>query len=691
MAVETSRNPAGIKANRSHLVAPLAMIMVLFVMLVPLPTIALDFFITLNVTLSIIILLVSMYIDKPVSFSVFPSLLLVITLFRLALNLASTRLILLNGGEGTGAAGQVIRAFGEFVVGGSYVVGAVVFIVLIVIQYVVVNHGAVRISEVTARFTLDAMPGKQMAIDADLSAGTIDEEEARRRRKEISQEAEFYGAMDGAIRFTQRDALASILITCINIIAGFIIGVVQLGMSMEEALRTYTILTIGDGLVSAMPSLLIAVAGGIITTRFAGRHTLGEEMTDQIAFNTRPLFLGAALMTALALVPGMPKLSFFVLAAICFGLGRAASARDRQVLVRAAEAEKLKEVKPVEEQVESFLKVDLLALEIGYGLIPVVDRSQGGDLVDRIKNIRRQIALEMGVIVPPIHISDNLKLQPREYAVLLKDSAVERGEIHPQMLMAINPGGVDGKLDGIATVEPSYLLPAFWIKPEIRENAQMRGFTVVDAATVMVTHLAEVIRRHAAELMTRQETQALLERVAREHPKVVEELVPNLLTVGDVQKVLQNLLKERVPIRDTMTILETLADFARSTRNTAELTEYVRQALKRIICSRLADDRKELRVFTMSGDMERLFQESIRNIREVPVFVPDPESARSILEKFHDMFGQSPEMMRSVVLCSSGIRSYVRNFLEQYFPYLNVLSYSEIPSSLKVVSMGMVN
>lgn len=674
-----------------HLVVPLAMIAVLFIMLVPLPTMAMDFFLTVNLTMSLIILMVAMYVERPISLSVFPSLLLLLTLFRLSLNLASTRLILLNGSDGTAAAGRVIRAFGEYVVGGSFIVGLVVFLVIIVIQYVVVSYGATRIAEVTARFMLDAMPGKQMSIDADLSSGLIDEYEARNRRDAISREADFYGAMDGAIRFTKRDAVAGIIITLINIVAGIIIGVVQFDLTVADAIRTYSILTIGDGLVSAIPSLLVSVAGGIVTTRASSRMPMGEEVAAQLGVNPKPLYLGSGILFSLALVPGFPLFTFMSMSGICFFLARRAVKHEEEKAIQEQTAVQKPEAKPIEEQLDGVLKVDLLSLEIGYGLIPLVDRSQGGDLVDRIKNIRRQIAAELGIIVPPIHISDNLKLQPREYSVLLKDSSVEKGEIHPQYLMAINPGGVQGKIEGIDTREPSYDLPAVWIKPEIREQAQIKGFTVVDAATVLSTHLAEVVRKHAADLLTRQETKNMVDRLAKEHPKLVEELIPNLLSLGEVQKVLQNLLRERVPIRDLLSILETLADFAPSNRNVIQLTEHARQSLKRAICSRLMDERNELRVFTLSPAMEQAFQNNLRTLNDALVFIPEPEVARNILEKFHNMFGKNPEMMRSVILCASTIRPYLRQFLEQYFPYLTILSYSEIPPNTNVISMGMVN
>ena len=523
--------------GRLHLVIPVGVMGILIVMVLPMPTMVLDLLISLNITLSIIIMLVSMYILQPVHFSVFPSLLLIITLFRLALNVASTRLILLNGAGGEDAAGKMIQSFGQFVVGGNYFVGIVVFIVLIAVQYVVINHGSIRIKEVTARFNLDAMPGKQMAIDADLNAGIINEAEARERREHISKEAEFYGAMDGAIRFTSRDAIASIIIMAINIIGGFLIGVVQFDMDLAEAAKRFTMLTIGDGLVTAIPSLLISVAGGIITTRAASDADLGDDVVRQLFANPAPVAIGSGFLFFFGLIPGLPFLPFFILGSVTaiVAYRKKKSRETEQLTMEKAAAQKAEAEKP-KDKIESLLKVDLLGIEMGYGLIRYVDTSQGGDFLERIKSIRRQIALDLGVIVPPVHITDNLQLNPRQYSILLKGVQIARGELVQDHLLAINPGTAREEIPGTPTVEPAFGLQARWIKAQDRERAQLAGYTLVDPATVLATHLTEIIKSQAYELLGRQETKNLLDNVARTNPKVVEELVPKVLSVGEVQK-----------------------------------------------------------------------------------------------------------------------------------------------------------
>jgi len=664
---------------------------ILLVMVLPMPTMIMDLLISLNITLSIVIMLVSMYILQPVHFSVFPSLLLLITLFRLSLNVATTRLILLQGPAGDDAAGKVIQSFGQFVVGGNYVVGIVVFLVLIAIQYIVINHGAVRISEVTARFTLDAMPGKQMSIDADLNAGIINETEARQRREQVSREAEFYGAMDGAIRFTSRDAIASIIILAINIIGGFLIGVIQFDMELADAARRFTILTIGDGLVTAIPSLLISVAGGIITTRAASESNLGADVARQLFVNPMPLAIGSGFLFFLGLVPGLPFVPFFILGATTGFLAyrRFGEQRTERLALEKIRAEKAEADKP-RDRVEGLLKIDLLGIEMGYGLIRYVDASQGGDFLDRIKSIRRQIALELGLIVPPVHITDNLQLNPRQYSILLKGVEIARGELVQDHLLAINPGTAREEIQGVPTVEPAFGLQARWIKSQDRERAQLAGYTLVDPATVLATHLTEIIKSQAYELLGRQETKNLLDAVAKTHPKVVEELVPKVLSVGEVQKVLQNLLKERVSIRDAVTVLETLADFGGYTKNVAALTEYCRQALARSICRQYQTDDGDLPVFTVSPDLEKNIGDGVVHSDQGSYLALEPRQARDIMARFRQAVETAGASGNPVILCSPNIRMYVRQLLERFLPNVAVLSHSEVPPSVRVLSLGMV-
>ncbi|MFQ5738027.1 MAG: flagellar biosynthesis protein FlhA [Acidobacteriota bacterium] len=676
---------------RSDLLAGVAVMGILGVMLIPMPTPVMDILIALNITMAVVILLISLYIFEPISFSVFPTLLLMLTLFRLSLNVASTRLILLNGNAGVSAAGKVIKSFGEFVVGGNYVVGAVIFLVLLAIQFIVVNHGAVRVSEVSARFTLDAMPGKQMSIDADLNSGLINENEARARRKRISDEAEFYGSMDGAVRFTQRDAVASIIITLINIIAGFVIGVFQLGFPLAEALKTYTILTIGDGLVSAIPALLISVTGGVMTTRVSGESSWGNQVAAQLLRDPAPLALGAGLLLLLALVPGLPFFAFF-------SLGGASGAiawivhRKQKAAAQAVEAPAEERVSKAaeEEKMESLMRVDPLGLELGYQLIHLVDARKGADFLSRVKSIRRQLALDLGVIVPPVHITDNLQLKPREYRILLKGVPIAKAELLPEKLMAINPGRVSGTVEGTDTREPTFNLPARWIAPELRERAQLSGYTVVDNTTVLATHLTEVIKSNIHELLGRQEVKALIDGVNETHPKVVEELIPKLMDIGEVQKILQNLLRERVSIRDLVTILETLADYAPMTKNVSLLTEYVRQALGRSICREYSSEEGRISVFTLAPSCEKIFEDALTVTEKDSYLALQPKTARTLLEKLKSTIEKGTFEGYPVLLTSTSIRLQVRRFIERVLPSLVVISHNEIPPNVKLVSVGVV-
>lgn len=670
----------------NQLAMPVTVIVILVAVLVPLPTMVLDILISANISLSVVILLSAIYLLRPVQFSSFPSILLMSTLFRLSLNIASTRLILLNGAQGVSAAGDVIRAFGEFVVGGNYAVGIVIFLVLIVVQYVVINHGAVRISEVTARFTLDALPGKQLSIDADLNAGIIDQHEARTRRQEIAREAEFYGAMDGAIRFTQRDAMASILITLINIIGGVFIGVFQHNMEVLTALATFAIMTIGDGLVTAIPSLLISIAGGLVTTRAASDNSLGDDVSAQLFASARPVFFGSGIVASLGLIPGFPKLSFLLLSGV---LGLIGYTLMQNAKVKADEAKLPPKEDATPEKATSFLKVDSLAIEIGYGLIPIVDSQQGGDFLSRIRSIRKQMAQELGVIVPPVNVSDNLKLGQREYSILLKGSQIAHGDLMVDRLLAINPGSTTATIDGTPTQEPTFGLPATWIHRDDREKAQMAGYTVVDAATVLATHLTEMIRAHAHELLGRQETKALLDHVSETHPKLVEELVPKTLSIGEVQKVLQNLLRERVSIRDLVSILETLADYGTQTKDPVLLTEMTRAALSRSITRNLLNGTTELPVLTLSPLWESRLSEAMVRGETGSYIALDSNSFQELVQNLSEAC-RDISSNNWILLCSSALRYHVRKLIERLLPHMTVISPNDIPPQLQIVSLGVV-
>ncbi len=655
------------------------------IMLIPIPPRVLDILLAFNITLSLAGLLVAMYIEKPLNFSSFPSYLLVTTLFRLSLNISSTRLILLNGRMGADAAGQIIKAFGSFVVGGNYFVGIVVFLILIVINFVVITRGSTRIAEVAARFTLDAMPGKQMSIDADLNAGLIDEKEARRRRDEIAKEADFYGAMDGASKFVRGDAIAGMLITVINIVGGLIIGVFQNKMSIAEAASTYTILTIGDGLVSQFPALLISTAAGIIISRAATEADMGKEMISQLAYKARPTAILAGILIALGIVPGLPHIPFFVVASLC---GILAYTLKKGELAKEEVSEEAKEEVP--ERIEALLKVDLLELQVGYELIPFVDVELDGELLARIKAMRKQFAQELGFIVPPIHIKDNLALKPSEYAIFIKGVKVASSEVMIDRLLAMDTGAVKEKVEGVPTKEPAFGLSALWIEKSAKEKAQFNGYTVVEPVVVIATHLSEIIRRHAHELLGRQEVQALLDNVALTYPKVVEELVPNLLPLGGVQKVLQNLLREQVPIRDMLTILETLADWAQVTKDPIILTEYVRRALSRVITSLYKKD-DTLYVVTLDPSLEEFLKKHIQRTDQTVSLAISPQKLQEILDelnKFADKFASLGVL--PVVLVSADIRPYFKMATERFVPGLCVLSYLEVAPDVKVKSIGVV-
>ncbi len=568
-----------LKKESSDILMVVAFIGILMAMILPLHPIVLDFFLALNISFAIVVLITTMYTTAPLEFAIFPSLLLVLTLFRLSLNVASTRLILLHGNEGPYAAGAIIKSFGSFVVGGNYVVGLVVFIILVLINFLVITKGAGRIAEVAARFTLDAMPGKQMAIDADLNAGMIDEIEAGERRQAIARESEFHGAMDGASKFVRGDAIAGIVITLINIVGGFVIGVLQQGMEMSEALSIYTLLTVGDGLVTQIPALLVSAAAGLLVSRSGTDMKMGKEFAKHLLSSSTPVFIGSVIIFCMGLIPGLPSIPFMTLGLVLgtlawYFLRQEETAREAEMVDAAAEAEE--EAAGAPEDVDHLLSLDTIELEVGYGLIPLVDKQQDGTLLGRIRAIRRQFATEMGIIIPPIHIRDNLNLSPAQYRLLIKGVEAAGTELMVNHFLAMDPGGTAQEIEGIETIEPAFNLPALWIPTEREEEAKFAGYTVVDNSTVIATHLTEIVRNNAHDLLGRQDVQHLMDNLAKTSPKAVEELIPNLLSLGVVQKVLQNLLRERISIRDLLTIVETLADFAPMGKDPDLLTEYVR-------------------------------------------------------------------------------------------------------------------
>jgi len=672
--------------RQSDLVLAVGIVVILGLMIIPMPPILLDLALSFSITLSVVVLLVSAYSYKPLDFSVFPSILLISTLLRLSLNIAATRLILMRGDIGTEAAGKVIKSFGEFVVGGNYVVGFVIFFILIIINFVVITKGAGRIAEVSARFTLDAMPGKQMSIDADLNAGLIDEAEARRRRQEISREADFYGAMDGASKFVRGDAIAAIIIMVINIIGGFLIGVLQKGMPLADAAKTYTILTIGDGLVAQIPALITSTAAGIIVSRAATEANLGAEVVKQLLVNPKALGTAAGILAFFGLVPGLPHLPFLMLATItgtgAYFLSRATKREEGAAPVPTEEA------KPVE-TLESLLPLDPLALEIGYGLIPLVE--EGGPLLARIKAIRKQMVTDMGFIVPPVHIKDNLSLKPTQYSILIKGVEVASAEVMINKYLAISPATEKVKIEGIPAKDPTFGLPALWIDEKDMERAQLAGYTVVDVPSVITTHLTEIIKNYAHELLGKQDVQKLLDNLSKTHPKVVEDLIPGLLNLGAVQKVLQNLLRERVCIRDLQTILETLSDYANVTKDTDILTEYVRQALARNITKQLQNPDGSVSVILIDPRVERSIIEAVQTTPQGSYLALDPATTDKVVEGIRKSFEEGMQKgYQPVLLCSPAIRRFMKKLTERVSGSIMVVSHGEIAPGTKVYSIGTV-
>jgi len=686
MATQQSSLVAGL-VKYSDIMAAVAIITIVVMMIIPLPTMLLDLLLTLNITLALIIVMVAIYNVEPLEFSVFPSLLLVTTLFRLALNVSSTRLILLDG-----HAGEVIAAFGNFVVGGNAVVGFIVFTILIIIQFIVITKGAERVAEVAARFTLDAMPGKQMSIDADLNAGLISDQDARDRRKNIQREADFYGAMDGASKFVKGDAIAAIIIIVINIVGGFAIGMLQRNMDVMQALQTYTLLTVGEGLVNQIPALLISTATGLVVTRAASEANLGKDIANQIVNNPRVFFIASAVLALLGIIPGLPGTPFFILSLIT-GIVGYTLIRNQQSEVQlemSEQQEKEKEEVRKQENIVSLLQVDPMELEIGYSLIPLVDMSQGGDLLDRIVMIRRQCALELGIIVPTIRIRDNIQLKPSIYVIKLKGIEIARGELMLDHFLAMDSGAAFETVPGIETVEPAFGLPALWIQQSYREQAELAGYTVVDPVSVLATHLTEIIKSHAAEILGRQEVQALIESVKQSNTAVVDELTPNLMGLGEIQKVLANLLREKISIRDLVTIFETLADYAQLTKDTEILTEYVRHALARQI-SRQFVTNNTLVCLTVDPQLEQTIISAVQRTEQGSYVALEPQKVQSIVASLTKELPKLTNMgYQAVVLTSPGARLYFRKLTERVAPNLTVLSYAELDAKVEVEALGMV-
>ena len=673
--------------SRSSDMVAIAIVAIVMLIVVPVPTFLLDILLTLNISLSLVIFLLSMYIKEPLQFSIFPTMLLITTLFRLSLNFSTTRLIL-----GKGYAGEVVNAFGNFVTGSNAIVGFIMFLILIVVQYMVITKGSERVAEVSARFTLDAMPGKQMAIDADLNSGLINEFEAKDRRKKIQREADFYGAMDGASKFVKGDAIAGIIITVINITAGFAIGMLQMGLGFSEALSKFTILTIGDGLVSQIPALLISIAAGMVVTRAASESNLGTDIISQLLAEPKVLYITAGTLFLLAFT-GLPMIPNIILASFLAFMGYSlqrtikSAAKDEEIKAQDIEVEEIR--KP--ENVMTLLQVDPIELEFGYGIIPLADASQGGDLLDRVVMIRRQCALDLGVIVPVIRLRDNIQLRPNEYVIKIKGIEVASGELMFDNFLAMNPGTADGELEGIKTTEPAFGLPAVWINENQKERAEMMGYTVVDPPSVIATHLTEIIKNHAHELLGRQDVQKLIDNIKESYPALVDDVIPKMLSIGDVQKVLANLLKEGVSIRDMVTIMETLADYAPMTKETDMLTEYVRQSMKRNITKRFIFD-KHAKVITLDAGLEQVIMDSVQQTEYGSFLNLDPSSAQRIInnllkevQKLNSM-GEQP-----IILASPVVRLYFKRMIDQVAPGLVVLSYNELDPSVEVQSVGVVS
>ena len=683
---KATKNLLGTITTHSDIGMAALVVGVIAVLILPIPPGLLDFALAFNIAFSIVILIATLYITSPLDLSVFPGMLLIVTLIRLSLNVASTRLIL-----GEAYAGEVINSFGNFVVKGNYVVGFIIFLILVIIQFVVITKGATRISEVAARFTLDAMPGKQMAIDADLNAGLITDSDARRRRENIAREADFYGAMDGASKFVRGDAIAGILITAINVVGGFIIGIVIQNMSVADALRTYTLLSVGDGLVTQIPALIVSTSAGIIVTRAAADSNMGTDLTKQLGLQPRAIMVASGVIFVFGIVPGMPTLPFIVLGSVLGTLAYFIEKSAKQEADIKAKEEEAAGTTPVEERTEDLLKVDTLEVEIGYGLIPMVDTRQGGDLLDRIAVIRKQLAMDIGIIVPAIRIRDNVQLQPSEYSIKIKGLVVAGGQLMPDHLMAINPGFLNDEIEGFDTVEPAFNLKARWIIPNLKETAEAKGYTVVEPSAVITTHLTEIIRANSAEIVSRQDIQHLLDTLKEDQPALVDGVIPDLVPLPTIHKIIQLLLSERVPVRDLATIMETVSDYALQTKDPEVLAEYCRIALRRRISDMLKDDKGRIYCFTLSPSVEQLLTDSIQNTKQGIMLVLPPEVteqlARATATQVENLStgGHHP-----ICLCSPNVRLAYRRLMESGLPNLIVISYNEIHRDVDVISGGMV-
>jgi flagellar biosynthesis protein FlhA len=670
--------------------APILLIMMLAMIVIPMPPIALDMLFSFNIALSLVVLMVTVYALRPLDFGIFPTVLLITTLLRLALNVASTRVVLLNGHTGTGAAGKVIESFGEFVVGGNYAVGLVVFAILVIINFVVVTKGAGRVSEVSARFTLDAMPGKQMAIDADLNAGLITQDEARKRREEVGQEADFYGAMDGASKFVRGDAIAGILILFINIIGGLAIGTLQFDLPLTDALRNYTLLTIGDGLVAQIPSLVLSSATAIIVTRVSSKQQMSEQVMEQLFANPMVLGVSAGIIGLMGMIPGMPNLAFLSLAAAAGGGAYLSWRRQQQQLLPVEGERQAEETAPESRDLswDDVGPVDVIGLEVGYRLIPLVDRTQGGQMMDRIKGVRKKLSQELGFLIQPVHIRDNLELAPNAYRILLMGVPLGEAEIYPDRDLAINPGRVFGTVQGVETRDPAFGLEATWIQPAERDNALTLGYTVVDASTVVATHLSELLQGHAHELLGHEEVQQLLDVLARTAPKLVEDLVPNTLSIGVVLKVLQNLLEERIPVRDMRSIAETLAEAGSRSQDPGALTAATRVALGRSIVQHINGIGLEVQVITLDPSLEQILQTSIQAVSEGGAGIEPGLAERMHRSLAETVQRQEAAGQSAILLVTPPIRPWLAKLVRHSIPGLHVLAYNEIPDNrqIKVVA-----
>ncbi|MBB5021421.1 flagellar biosynthesis protein FlhA [Desulfurispira natronophila] len=680
--------------------AAFGILSIIAIMVLPVPAPLLDILLTVSITLGVLVILIALYIKEPLDFSIFPSVLLIVTLFRLSLNVATTRTILLHGHEGESSAGHVIQAFGQFVVGGNYVVGIIVFVILVIINFKVITNGASRVAEVAARFTLDAMPGKQMAIDADLNAGFIDESQARERRERIRREADFHGSMDGASKFVKGDAVAGIIITIINIVGGLIIGMAQSGLTFNQAVEVYTILTIGDGLVSQIPALIVSTAVGIVVTRAASESNLGQDIANQLVVSPKVIWVASIILFIFGIIPGMPILPFLSLSAFLAAMafliqsGRVRKIIEEGLGADAAEAEEAEEEeapKTHEEEVEELLQMDSLELEVGYGVIPLVDTSQGGDLLERIKSLRKNTALDLGFIVPPIRIRDNLQLRPNDYVFKVKGIEVGSGDVYPGQHLAMNPSGDEITLPGTPTVEPAFGLKAMWVTEEYTDEAEMLGYTVVDAGTVISTHIGELIKQQAPDILGKQETQNLLENIKKTHPSVVEDLVPNQLPLSVLQRVLQGLLAERISIRNMLTILEALGDYAPSTKDPDVLTDYVRNRLSRQISKMYADENNTIRVLTLDPQLEQMISESIQKSDQGRVIVMEPHKAqRFLVNLIHTADQVSEQGLQPLLMVSPAVRAALKRLVSRYAPKLAIIAHTELADNVNIEALSTI-